>query len=161
HVVKGAAERVDIAADINLARLEGLLGRDVIERSQGDAGLGQPIVGVWSQAAGQAHVHELSTSRSGDDNVGRLDVAVDDTALRRVGQSCCNLEEKMDSFGNRQLTTAIEDGTQVLAFNELEGDEVQPLVLTAEEDAGDVLVVELGGRTGFLVETADVLRIGR
>ena len=37
---------------------------------------------------------------------------------------------------------------------------MQPLVLAAEEDAGDVLVVELGGGAGLLVEAADVLRVG-
>src|SRR5262249_23710161 len=42
----------------------------------------------------------------------------------------------------------------------LEGDEVQPLILAAEENAGDVLVVELGGGAGFLVKAADVLLVG-
>ena len=36
---------------------------------------------------------------------------------------------------------------------------MQPLVLAAEEDAGDVLVVELGGGAGLLVEAADVLGV--
>ena len=34
-----------------------------------------------------------------------------------------------------------------------------PLILAAEEDAGDVLVIELGGRAGLLVEAVDVLLI--
>ncbi len=34
------------------------------------------------------------------------------------------------------------------------------LVLAAEEDAGDVLVVELGRAARFLMEAADVFRIG-
>ena len=48
--------------------------------------------------------------------------------------------------------------SQVVALDELEGDEVQPLVLAAEEDAGDVLVIELGGGAGFLVEAATCSR---
>ncbi len=52
-----------------------------------------------------------------------------------------------------------EDGAQVVALDELEGDEVQPLIFAAEEDAGDVLVIELGGAAGLLVEAADVLGV--
>ena len=38
---------------------------------------------------------------------------------------------------------------------------MQPLILAAEEHAGDVFVIELGGAAGFLVEAADVFGIGR
>src|SRR5260221_291197 len=50
---------------------------------------------------------------------------------------------------------------EFVAGEELEGDEVQPLVFAAEVDARDVLVVELGGGTGLVLEADDVFGIGR
>src|SRR5262249_48638952 len=79
-----------------------------------------------------------------DDDVARLDVAVDDAARRRVGQAGGHLQEVVQRLGHRQPAAAVEEAAQVLALDELEGDEVQPLVLAAVEDAGDVLVVEPG-----------------
>jgi hypothetical protein len=62
-------------------------------------------------------------------------------------------------LADRQPSAVLQDGPQVVALDELEGDEVQPLVLAAEENAGDVLVIELGGAAGLLVEAADVLLV--
>ena len=50
------------------------------------------------------------------------------------------------------------DGSTVTAI--LERDEVQSLILAAKEDARDILVIEPGGGTSFLVKAADILRIG-
>ena len=46
----------------------------------------------------------------------------------------------------------VQQGPQVLAFYKFERDEMKLLILTAKIDAGDILVVELGGSTSFLVE---------
>ena len=66
----------------------------------------------------------------------------------------------MDRLRHRQPAAAFQHHAQVLALDELEGDEVQSLVLAAEEDARDVLVIEAGGGTGFLVEASDALGVG-
>jgi len=44
-------------------------------------------------------------------------------------------------------------------LDKLERDEVEFLILAAEEDACDVLVIELGGGPGFLVKAFDVFLI--
>jgi len=84
---------------------------------------------------------------------------VDDAARRRVRQPGGHLDDVVERLGDGQPAAAFEDGAEVLALDELEGDEVQALILAAEEDAGDVLVVELGGAAGLLVEAADVLLV--
>ena len=52
--------------------------------------------------AGQAHVHELGPAVGGDDDVGRLDVAVDDAAAGGVGQPGGDLQHVVDRLGDRQ-----------------------------------------------------------
>ena len=160
-VVEGAAERVDVAAHVGVARLERLLRRDVVERPQRYAGLRQILAGVPLEAAGEAHIDELGPTRGGNDDVRRLDVAVDDAPAGRVGESGGDLEHVVDGLADGQPAPPLEQDAQVIALDELEGDEVEALVLAAVEDAGDVLVVELGGAAGLLVEAADVFGVDR
>ena len=78
---------------VGVARLQGLLRRDVVEGAEGDAGLGQVAVAGGAEAAGQAHVDELGPAGRRDDDVRRLDVAVDDAAGRGVGQAGRHLQQ--------------------------------------------------------------------
>jgi hypothetical protein len=78
-----------------------------------------------------------------------------------VCQTRCYLQQVIHALGGRQeATLLLHADAQVLALDELEGDEVQPLILAAEVDAGDVLVVQPGRGAGLLFEAADVLRVG-
>ena len=54
----------------------------------------------------------------------------------------------------------LQQHAKVFAFDKLKGDEVEGLVFTAVEHAGNVFVVELGGGPCFLVEAANGFRIG-
>ncbi len=72
-----------------------------------------------------------------------------------------DLQDVTDRLAHRQPASASSEDAQVVALDKLEGDEVQPLVLAAEEDPRDVLVVEPGGGLRLLVEAAHVLRVGR
>ena len=60
---------------------------------------------------------------------------MNDTALRGMGETGGDLQNVGQCLGDGQAAAAIEDRPQVLAIDELEGDEVEPLVLAAEEDA--------------------------
>ena len=84
-VVEGATQRIDITADVGVARFQSLFGRYVVEGAQRHTRLRQGNVTVCPQAARQAHVDELGSAVGGDDDVRRLDVAMDDAALGRVG----------------------------------------------------------------------------
>src|SRR5262249_20541371 len=108
-----------------------------------------------------AHFHDLGPAVRGDDDVGRLDVAVDDAALGRVGQAGGHLEHDRDGVPDRDgAAVGLHELPQVVALDKLEGDEMEALVLAEEVDAGDVVVVGLGGGPGFLLEPDDVLRVG-
>ena len=146
-VVKGAAQRVDVAPHIRAARVQCLLRGDVVERPEGHARVRHAAVnGV--EVAGEAHVHDLGPAVGSDDDVRRLDVAVDDAALGSVAQSGGNLDHVANALGRRDRTAPVDQLPEVLALDELEGDEVEPLILAAEVDAGDVLVVEQSPRRG-------------
>ena len=84
---------------------------------------------------------------------------MDDAAFGRVVQAGGHLDHVADALGGRERAAPVDQLPQVVALDELEGDEVQPLVFAAEEDAGDVLVVELRRGAGFLLEAVDALGI--
>ena len=80
HVEERAAQRVEVAAHVDVARVAGLLGADVVERAQGHAALGQAVVAAALEPARQAHVDQLGPPLRRQDDVRRLDVAMDDAA---------------------------------------------------------------------------------
>ncbi len=57
----------------------GLLRRHVARRAHGHAAYGQPAVAL--QPSGQAEIGDLGRAVGGEQDVGRLEVAVDDPAL--------------------------------------------------------------------------------
>ena len=81
-LVKDRAQRVDVGrrADV-LGSSHGLLGSHVAGRAHDVAGLG--LVIVRFQPLGQPEVGDLGCAVSGQEHVGRLEVAVDDPGLMR------------------------------------------------------------------------------
>ena len=59
HVEERAAERIEVAPDVDVAGVAGLLGADVVERAERHPALGQPVVAAALEPAGQAHVDQL------------------------------------------------------------------------------------------------------
>ena len=102
HVEERAAERIEVAPDVHVARVAGLLGADVVERAQGHPALGQAVVAPALEPAGQAHVDELGPALRRDDDVRRLDVAMDHPALGGVDQGVGDLEREVDRLADRQ-----------------------------------------------------------
>ena len=101
HVIKRAAEGVDIAPRIRLARLQGLLGRDVIKRPKRHPRLRQRLFVLLLQAAGQSHVDQLGTPISPDDDVRWLDVPVDYASFGGMREAGRDLLHIMDGFIHR------------------------------------------------------------
>ena len=83
HVEDGAAQRVEIAAHVHVAGITGLLWTDIIKCTQRHAALGQPAVGLAFEPPRQPHVDQLGPPLRGQDDVRRLDVAVNHPAARR------------------------------------------------------------------------------
>ena len=80
------------AADVGVARFQSLLGRDVVEGAERHAGLRESLI-LRFHAAGQAHVNELGPAAGRDDDVGRLDVAMDHAALGGVSEASHHLDQ--------------------------------------------------------------------
>ncbi len=85
HAIKHTSQAEQVAAVIDhLARR--LLGRHVGGRADDRAGLGQ--MGLVAQGPGQAEIEDLDApSVTFQPEIGRLDVAVDQSSLVRGGQS--------------------------------------------------------------------------
>ena len=66
-----------------------LLGRDVTERPQDEARSGEAGFGAGN--SGDSEVHNLDVPILGDQDVGRLNVAVDNTVVMRVLQGVGHL----------------------------------------------------------------------
>ena len=83
-----AAEREHVGARVHIQRALRLLGRHVHGRPQGRAGLGQAQRGRVEQAARDAEVEQLDLGNvlARQEDVGGLDVAVDDPVLVGHGQ---------------------------------------------------------------------------
>ena len=128
-------------------------GRDVVERAERHARLRQPSWAVGSRLRARP-MSTILARPSGvmmmfDGLMSRWTTPRSAAWARPGG----HLEHVADGLGDRHgPAAAVDQLPQVLALDELEGDEVQPLVLAAEVDAGDVLVVELGGGPGLLLE---------
>ena len=82
HVVEHAAEEEDVGARVSLGAQAGPLERRVIDGAL--AGDPVPLVPL---DRGQPEVDELGRARVGDQDVGRLEVAVSDPLLVRVLQA--------------------------------------------------------------------------
>ena len=161
HVKERASERIKVAPDVDVARVAGLFGADVVERAQGHPALGQAVVATAFETAGQAHVDELRPALGRDDDVRRLDVAMDDPALGGVHQGAGDLQREVDRLADRERTVALDPLADRRAFDVLEGDVVIPIVVADRVDPGDILVVESGRGAALLIESLDNLRIAR
>ena len=106
--MEGAAEGIQVGADVGLARVEGLLRRDVVEGAHDGAFAGQLAGGavlILTGDAREAHVEDLDDGPAGDlrrlvgavlrlaaggpgdEQIARLDVAVDHALLVGVLQA--------------------------------------------------------------------------
>ena len=81
-------------------------------------------------------------------------------ALGGVGQARGDLQKIVDGIGDGQTAAPFHQRPERLALDKFKGDEMQPLIFPIKEDAGNVLMIEFGGRAGFLVKAEDVFRIG-
>src|SRR5687767_8451027 len=109
--VSETSERVDVCAVISRWITGGLLGRHVCRRAE--AGACTRKCFARSESLCGAHGlrdSEISydSSVAGQQNVLRLDVAVNDSVLVRVTEGACYITQNADCFGKRLGTFAFE-----------------------------------------------------
>ena len=148
HLVQDAAQRVDVRATVDGVGLD-LLGSDVVGRPHPEARPGQ--ASRRPRTLGQPEVGQVRVRLRGlvgDQDVGRLDVAVHESARVRGVERARDLGQ--DDAGRLEgQGTAIDHAAQVRPRHEAHGEVEHALLLAAAMDRHDVRVLE-GGRQARL-----------
>ena len=111
---------------------------------------------------GEAEVEHLRLAARGDEDVGRLDVAVDDAvarARRRARRRSAIAE--IEQLVERQRPAADAGASSVLAVEQLHDDERLALVLADVVDRADVRMVQRRGGARLALEALERLRVAR
>ena len=103
---------------------------------------------------GQAEVEDLRLAALGDEDVGGLDVAVDDALRVRGVEGVCNLDPEIERDFERERPV-VDAVLQRLAVEELHRDERLALGLADVVDRADVRVVERRGRARLALEALE------
>ena len=98
-------------------------------------------------------------SVAGNENVFRLQVAMDDALFVRGGQTTGNLLSVVDGLAGRESAVA-QAVPQCLAFQQFRDDVGRAAVFANVEDGKNVGMVQRCRRAGFLRETLQALGIG-
>ena len=156
HLIPDDAQRILVAAAVEVALPHCLFGRHVGRRADRDAREGQP--GVARGRARDTKVgDESATCRPIDENVVRLDVAMDDAARVRVVQRIRDLTEDAAYGIHGEPRLACESCREALALDERHDEKHDPATLIDGVDRYDVWVTELRGRLCLAQEpSADV-----
>ena len=152
--VHRAAERIEVAADINISRVLGLFRRYVIKGTQDYFASGDLVRGTVAVVKTcQSHVDKFYISIWLKDDVRRLDVTVNDIALPGVIQGLGNLRRVEQDVLNREGARPHDPFTQVLAIDIFEDDIVPVLRLPDIVNSSNIGMVEPRGILSFDFET--------
>ncbi len=123
HLVEHHAQREEVGPVVHLLALD-LLRRHVVGRAEELTLLGE----VRAVEPGDAEVRDLHPVVRGDEDVRRLDVAVDDPVRMRVVQRVPHLGDGVDHELHRQRLVVLEQELQVRPAHVLHGDEGDPVL---------------------------------
>ena len=149
RVVEHAAQAVDVGAAVGELRAAGQLGGHVHRPTEGAF---HDAHGALLEALGEAQVGELHAAARVEEDVGWLDVAVDEHLLVGVVERLGGLGRNLQPFGHRQMALLADAVGEAVAIDELHGDEVEALFLADVEGLHHVGMVELGSGLGFAAE---------
>ena len=152
------SERVDIGRgrDRLAARL---LGREVFAGAEHRPGLRDAVIDV--QRAGDAEVGHLHLALAAEEDVLRLDVAVDEPVVVREREPVGDRERELERPSDRQPARPEDELLEVLAVDVLEDDELPAVVVATVDDGDDVRVREPRDRARLAAEALEVLRVAR
>ena len=156
-VVEGAAQRIDVAARVDRARMPRLLWRDVVERPHGGAVAGDLL--FLGQVDGEAEVRQLGRPVARDQDVERVDVAVDQPLLLGVLEPERHLADQPRGGARWHRAVLGDDRPEVLALDELHHEVALAVRFPLVVDPDEVLVLELGADPRLALEARDGPRV--
>ena len=145
HLVRHDAKRVQIHAMIESGIRRGLLGRHVRRRAhcQPRRGERRALRGI-AHGLGNAEVGHQGVS-IGEQNVFRLDVAVDDAALVRVGERVGHFAQDVHRVADRQRATSRQQIAERFTVHKGHDVEQHRTGSAGIEQRQDVRVLQAGG----------------
>ncbi len=156
-LVQDDPEGIDVRRRADLAAGD-LFGADVLGGPEDHPGRRDPDSRV--RCARDPEIDHPHVPAPIDEDVGRLDVAMDDAALVCGLQRTSHIDDDAERDVERHPSVALEEVLQVLPVHELHDDEVGALIRTGVVDRRDVRVVQRGRGTRFLAEPRDEFGIG-
>jgi hypothetical protein len=108
-------------------------------------------VGVLPSQLGESEIQDFGQAPPGNEDVGRLDVAVDHALAVRRGQRAGDLDAERQRIFQRQRLAG-DAMLQSLPFQQLHGDELLAAVLINLGDGADVRVVQRRGGPRLALE---------
>jgi hypothetical protein len=141
-----------------------LLGRGVGDRSDSHVGRGETIRVAGSPGDTEIGQNDPSRAgaRCGHENVGRLDVAMQQMALVGVVERVGNRRHDFERFvrGHAERVPVPHQPSGVRALDVIHRDPELAVVLSSIMDGDDMRMPEGSGEVGFASETSPVVRIG-
>ncbi len=160
------AERPDVASGVH-AVTEERLRRDVRERARDGGGalravdrLRDGFGGVRFEPAREAEIEHLDAVLRTDDDVGGLEIAMDDAPLVRMRQRARDLRA-VPKYGFDGQAVERQHLGERTAVHVLHRDEHAAAGIADLVDGADVRMIEVRGRAGLVEEPAAILGCGR
>ena len=148
HLIRHDAQRVEIAAGVEVTIARGLLGRHVRRRADGHAGGREPrCLATVARGAGNAEVgHQRAPVDTVQQDVVGLDITMNDTAGVRVRQRIGHFMQCTSDVVDRQRTALLQSGGEVVAVDagHHEKDEIADFVDRINRD--NIRMAQLCGR---------------
>ena len=156
HLVEHGAEGEDVRGRSSLLAAH-LLGGHVVRRPHDRPGARH----LGFAESGQTEIHDLDAAVGLDMDVGRLEIAVDDTRGVGVGDPVQDLLHDRQLVFECRKPAALEQILQVLALEQLHGHEDAPGVFAKLVEGDHVRVVEPGGGLSLPQEALAEIGIAR
>ena len=107
---------------------------------------------------GEAEVHDLGRDGVGEEDIARLDVAMNQPAFERGLEALGDLDAHGQDLHLGQAVVRLHQPLQRAFIHQFHGDIDEAIVLPGAVDLDDVRVVDRSGDRGFLLKLGDEFR---
>ena len=159
HLIPGAAERIEVAANVGQLAVASLFGRHVVHRAHCRAGASDVRFERIIDRTSQTKVRHFHHAVARDQQVRRLDVAVNNVLFVGVLQCSGDLLDDLDRTLDGRDAPSLHHLEQILTLDILHRDEQVTVSFTRIVHRDDVVVAELGRRLSLGLEPFDQRRI--